>query len=178
MHADKNSLTGQYLSGKKQIPVRKQRVPYNPLQVMELKDATGNNLKHVDLVIPVSLMTCITGVSGSGKSTLINDTLYQIVARDLNRANTMPAPYTNQFMDWNTLIRWLILIKVRLAVRHVPTRQPTQVYLHPIRELFAATAEARSRAYKPGRFSFNVKGGRCEACQGDGLIKVEMHFSA
>ena len=173
--ADKNSLTGQYLSGKKQIPVPQQRVPYNPMQVMELKDATGNNLKHVDLVIPVSLMTCITGVSGSGKSTLINDTLYQIVARDLNRANTMPASYGSI----HGLEHFDKVVDIdQSPIGRTPRSNPATYtgLFTPIRELFAATAEARSRAYKPGRFSFNVKGGRCEACQGDGLIKVEMHF--
>lgn len=173
--ADKNSLTGQYLSGKKQIPVPQHRVPYNPMQVMELKDATGNNLKHVDLVIPVSLMTCITGVSGSGKSTLINDTLYQIVARDLNRANTMPAPYESI----HGLNHFDKVVDIdQSPIGRTPRSNPATYtgLFTPIRELFAATAEARSRAYKPGRFSFNVKGGRCEACQGDGLIKVEMHF--
>ena len=173
--ADKNSLTGQYLSGKKQIAVPQDRVPFNPLQVMELKDATGNNLKHVDLVIPVSLMTCITGVSGSGKSTLINDTLYQIVARDLNRANTMPAPYESI----HGLEHFDKVVDIdQSPIGRTPRSNPATYtgLFTPIRELFAATAEARSRAYKPGRFSFNVKGGRCEACQGDGLIKVEMHF--
>ncbi|GJM04533.1 MAG: UvrABC system protein A [marine bacterium B5-7] len=173
--ADKNSLTGQYLSGKKQISVPQQRTPYNPMQVMELKDATGNNLKHVDLVIPVSLMTCITGVSGSGKSTLINDTLYQIVARDLNRANTMPASYGSI----HGLEHFDKVVDIdQSPIGRTPRSNPATYtgLFTPIRELFAATAEARSRAYKPGRFSFNVKGGRCEACQGDGLIKVEMHF--
>ncbi len=173
--ADKNSLTGQYLSGKIQIPIPQQRIPYNPMQVMELKDATGNNLKHVDLVIPVSLMTCITGVSGSGKSTLINDTLYQIVARDLNRANTMPAPYESI----HGLEHFDKVVDIdQSPIGRTPRSNPATYtgLFTPIRELFAATAEARSRAYKPGRFSFNVKGGRCEACQGDGLIKVEMHF--
>ncbi|MFT5396066.1 MAG: excinuclease ABC subunit A [Gammaproteobacteria bacterium] len=173
--ADKNSLTGQYLSGKKQIPVPQHRVPFNPLEVMELKDATGNNLKHVDLVIPVSLMTCITGVSGSGKSTLINDTLYQIVARDLNRANTMPASYKSI----HGLEHFDKVVDIdQSPIGRTPRSNPATYtgLFTPIRELFSATAEARSRAYKPGRFSFNVKGGRCEACQGDGLIKVEMHF--
>jgi excinuclease ABC subunit A len=173
--ADKNSLTGQYLSGKKQIPVPTQRTPFNAMQVMELKQATGNNLKNVDLVIPVSLMTCITGVSGSGKSTLINDTLYQIVARDLNRANTSPAPYASI----EGLEHFDKVVDIdQSPIGRTPRSNPATYtgLFTPIRELFAATAEARSRAYKPGRFSFNVKGGRCEACQGDGLIKVEMHF--
>ena len=173
--ADKNSLTGQYLSGKKKIPVPQHRVPYDPMKVMELKDVTGNNLKHVNLVIPVSLMTCITGVSGSGKSTLINDTLYQIVARDLNRANTTPAPYESI----HGLEHFDKVVDIdQSPIGRTPRSNPATYtgLFTPIRELFAATVEARSRAYKPGRFSFNVKGGRCEACQGDGLIKVEMHF--
>lgn len=173
--ADKNSLTGQYLSGKKQIAIPKQRTPYNPMQVMELKGATGNNLKQVDLVIPVGLMTCITGVSGSGKSTLINDTLYQIAAHDLNRANTLPAPYESiQGLDHFDKVVDIDQSPIGRTPRSNPATY-TGLFT-PIRELFAATAEARSRGYKPGRFSFNVKGGRCEACQGDGLIKVEMHF--
>jgi excinuclease ABC subunit A len=173
--ADKKSLTGQYLSGKKQIPIPEQRTPYNPIQVMELKHATGNNLKKVDLTVPVSLMTCITGVSGSGKSTLINDTLYQIVARDLNRANTNPAPYESI----HGLEHFDKVVDIdQSPIGRTPRSNPATYtgLFTPIRELFSATAESRSRAYKPGRFSFNVKGGRCEACQGDGLIKVEMHF--
>jgi excinuclease ABC subunit A len=173
--ADKKSLTGQYLSGKKQIAIPEHRIPFNPLQVMELKHASGNNLKQVNLTIPVSLMTCITGVSGSGKSTLINDTLYQIVARDLNRANTSPAPY--QSIEGLEHFDKVVDID-QSPIGRTPRSNPATYtgLFTPIRELFSATAEARSRAYKPGRFSFNVKGGRCEACQGDGLIKVEMHF--
>ena len=172
---DKNSLTGQYLSGKKQIAIPKQRTPFNPLQVMELKECSGHNLKNVSLTIPVGLMTCITGVSGSGKSTLINDTLYQIVARDLNRANTSPAPYESI----EGLDNFDKVVDIdQSPIGRTPRSNPATYtgLFTPIRELFSATAEARSRAYKPGRFSFNVKGGRCEACQGDGLIKVEMHF--
>ncbi len=172
---DKNSLTGQYLSGKKKIAIPKHRTPFNPLQVMELKKASGNNLKNVNLTIPVSLMTCITGVSGSGKSTLINDTLYKIVARDLNRANTSPAPYESiEGLDHFDKVVDIDQSPIGRTPRSNPATY-TGLFT-PIRELFSATAEARSRAYKPGRFSFNVKGGRCEACQGDGLIKVEMHF--
>ena len=173
--ADKKSLTGQYLSGKKQIAVPEHRTPFNPLQVLELKQASGNNLKQVTLTIPVSLMTCITGVSGSGKSTLINDTLYKIVARDLNRANTSPAPY--QSLEGLEHFDKVVDID-QSPIGRTPRSNPATYtgLFTPIRELFSATAEARSRAYKPGRFSFNVKGGRCEACQGDGLIKVEMHF--
>ena len=172
---DKKSLTGQYLSGKKQIAIPEHRTPYNPMQVMELKGATGNNLKKVNLIIPVSLMTCITGVSGSGKSTLINDTLYQIVARDLNRANTNPSPYESI----EGLEHFDKVVDIdQSPIGRTPRSNPATYtgLFTPIRELYAATPEARSRAYKPGRFSFNVKGGRCEACQGDGLIKVEMHF--
>jgi len=172
---NKNSLTGQYLSGKKQIAIPKQRIPFNPLQVMELKQASGHNLKNVTLTIPVSLMTCITGVSGSGKSTLINDTLYRIVARDLNRANTSPAPYGSiEGLDHFDKVVDIDQSPIGRTPRSNPATY-TGLFT-PIRDLFSATAEARSRAYKPGRFSFNVKGGRCEACQGDGLIKVEMHF--
>ncbi len=173
--ADKKSLTGQYLSGKKQIAVPEHRTPFNPLQVMELKQASGNNLKQVTLTIPVSLMTCVTGVSGSGKSTLINDTLYRIVARDLNRANTNPAPYESL----EGLEHFDKVVDIdQSPIGRTPRSNPATYtgLFTPIRELFSATAEARSRAYKPGRFSFNVKGGRCEVCQGDGLIKVEMHF--
>ncbi len=173
--AHKSSLTGQYLSGQKAIPIPAQRTPFNPAQVMTLKAATGNNLKQLDLTIPVSLMTCITGVSGSGKSTLINDTLYQIVARDLNRMNTTPAPYKSiQGVDHFDKVVDIDQSPIGRTPRSNPATY-TGLFT-PIRELFAATAEARSRGYKPGRFSFNVKGGRCEACQGDGLIKVEMHF--
>jgi excinuclease ABC subunit A len=173
--ANKNSLTGQYLSGKKQIPIPQHRTPFNPIQVMELKQASGNNLKQVNLTIPVSLMTCITGVSGSGKSTLINDTLYQIVARDLNRANTNPAPY----LSIEGLEHFDKVVDIdQSPIGRTPRSNPATYtgLFTPIRDLYAATPESRSRAYKPGRFSFNVKGGRCEACQGDGLIKVEMHF--
>ncbi len=172
---DKHSLTGQYLSGKKKIAIPETRTPMNPLQILELKEASGHNLKNVTLTIPVSLMTCITGVSGSGKSTLINDTLYKIVARDLNRANTSPAPYKSiEGLDHFDKVVDIDQSPIGRTPRSNPATY-TGLFT-PIRELFAATAEARSRAYKPGRFSFNVKGGRCEACQGDGLIKVEMHF--
>jgi excinuclease ABC subunit A len=129
----------------------------------------------VNLTIPVGLMTCVTGVSGSGKSTLINDTLYQIVARDINRANTSPAPHKSI----NGLEHFDKVVDInQRPIGRTPRSNPATYtgLFTPIRELFAATSEARSRAYKMGRFSFNVKGGRCEACQGDGLIKVEMHF--
>ena len=172
---DKKSLTGQYLAGKKEIPIPEHRTPFNQKNVLELKGASGNNLKRVNLTIPVSLMTCITGVSGSGKSTLINDTLYQIVARDINRANTSPAAHKSI----NGLEHFDKVVDINQSpIGRTPRSNPATYtgLFTPIRELYAATPEARSRAYKMGRFSFNVKGGRCEACQGDGLIKVEMHF--
>ena len=173
--SNKLSLTGQYLSGKQQIAVPEIRTPFNAMQVLELKGASGNNLKQVDLTIPVGLLTCITGVSGSGKSTLINDTLYLITAKELNRANTSPAPYETI----SGLDNFDKVVDIdQSPIGRTPRSNPATYtgLFTPIRELFAATPEARSRGYKPGRFSFNVKGGRCEACQGDGLIKVEMHF--
>ena len=172
---NKKSLTGQYLAGKKEISIPDHRIPYNQKKVLQLKGASGNNLKGVNLNIPASLMTCITGVSGSGKSTLINDTLYQIVARDINRANTSPA----QHKSITGLEHFDKVVDINQSpIGRTPRSNPATYtgLFTPIRELFAATQEARSRAYKLGRFSFNVKGGRCEACQGDGLIKVEMHF--
>ena len=172
---NKKSLTGQYLAGKKEISIPDHRIPYNQKKVLQLKGASGNNLKGVNLNIPASLMTCITGVSGSGKSTLINDTLYQIVARDINRANTSPAPHKSI----TGLEHFDKVVDINQSpIGRTPRSNPATYtgLFTPIRELFAATQEARSRAYKLGRFSFNVRGGRCEACQGDGLIKVEMHF--
>ena len=173
--ASKKSLTGQYLSGKKTIAVPQTRVPSNSTRVLQLKQASGNNLKKVDLTIPAGLMTCITGVSGSGKSTLINDTLYQITVRELNRAATTPAPYA----AIEGLEHFDKVVDIdQSPIGRTPRSNPATYtgLFTPIRELYATTREARSRGYKPGRFSFNVKGGRCEACQGDGLIKVEMHF--
>jgi excinuclease ABC subunit A len=169
------SLTGQYLSGKRSIEVPKLRRQPDPKRVLKLKGAHGHNLQHVDLEIPAGLFTCITGVSGSGKSTLVNDTLYRIAAVDLNGASAQPAPYES--------IEKLDLFDKVLDINQAPIgRTPrsnpatyTGVFT-PLRDLFAQVPEARARGYKPGRFSFNVKGGRCEACEGDGLIKVEMHF--
>ncbi len=172
----KNSLTGQYLSGKKQIAVPSKRIQAKPNKYLKLKGASGNNLRNVDLEIPLGLMTCVTGVSGSGKSTLINGTLYPIAATELNGATTLtPSPYT----DITGLENVDKCIDIdQSPIGRTPRSNPatyTGIFT-PIRELFAGTQEARSRGYKPGRFSFNVKGGRCEPCQGDGVTKVEMHF--
>ena len=171
-----DSLTGQYLSGRKQIAIPTQRTPRDPDHQLILRGATGNNLKNVTLAIPLGLMTCITGVSGSGKSTLINSTLYPIAATELNGATTLsPAPYES--IEGLELIDKCIDID-QSPIGRTPRSNPatyTGIFT-PIRDLFSGTQEARSRGYKPGRFSFNVKGGRCEACQGDGVTKVEMHF--
>jgi excinuclease ABC subunit A len=173
---EERSITGQFLSGKRKIEVPKERHIYNPKALLTLLSASGNNLKDVDLTIPIGLMTCITGVSGSGKSTLINKTLYPIAASELNGANNpQVAPY-EEILGMDQLDKVVDIDQGPIG--RTPRSNPatyTQIFT-PIRELFAATQEARSRGYKPGRFSFNVKGGRCEACQGDGLIKVEMHF--
>ncbi|MCL9775096.1 excinuclease ABC subunit UvrA [Vibrio methylphosphonaticus] len=174
--ASEASLTGQYLSGKREISIPKQRTPVDPKKVVTLSGATGNNLKNVDLTIPVGLFTCITGVSGSGKSTLINDTFFKIAHTQLNGATTAePSPYKKI----EGLEHFDKVIDIdQSPIGRTPRSNPatyTGIFT-PIRELFAGTQESRSRGYKPGRFSFNVRGGRCEACQGDGVIKVEMHF--
>ena len=169
------SLTGQYLSGRRRIEIPMLRTPPDEQRIFRLIGATGNNLKSVDLEIPVGLMTCVTGVSGSGKSTLINDTLYHLTARELNKASHEVAP----FKDVHGLDFFDKVVDIdQSPIGRTPRSNPATYtgLFTPIRELFAATQEARSRGYKPGRFSFNVKGGRCEACQGDGVIKVEMHF--
>jgi len=169
------SITGQFLSGTRGIAIP-ERNAFDPDRVLRLNGATGNNLKTVDLEIPVGLMTCITGVSGSGKSTLINNTLYPLAATALNGATTLKAaPYDNI----QGLEQFDKVVDIdQSPIGRTPRSNPATYtgLFTPIRELFAATQESRSRGYKPGRFSFNVKGGRCETCQGDGLIKVEMHF--
>ncbi|AWG82699.1 excinuclease ABC subunit A [Vibrio parahaemolyticus] len=174
--ANPNSLTGQYLSGAKEIAVPKERTPRDPKKTVELLGATGNNLKNVDLSIPVGLFSCITGVSGSGKSTLINDTFFKIAHTQLNGATTAhPSPYKS-IKDLEHFDK--VIDIDQSPIGRTPRSNPatyTGIFT-PIRELFAGTQESRSRGYKPGRFSFNVRGGRCEACQGDGVIKVEMHF--
>ncbi|MCU7554710.1 excinuclease ABC subunit UvrA [Alteromonas sp. ASW11-19] len=171
-----DSLTGKYLSGREEIEIPEKRHKADKSKWLTLTGASGNNLKDVTLEIPVGLMTCITGVSGSGKSTLINDTFYKIAHRELNKATTAePAAYKS--MDGLEHLDKVVDID-QSPIGRTPRSNPATYagIFTPIRELFAGTQEARSRGYKPGRFSFNVKGGRCEACQGDGVIKVEMHF--
>ncbi|MCG6659447.1 excinuclease ABC subunit UvrA [Halomonas campisalis] len=174
--ASHDSLTGLYLSGKRRIEVPPWRIPGNPEKQLRLTGATGNNLHRVNLTLPLGLFICVTGVSGSGKSTLINSTLMPIAARELNKATTLtPAPFES--IDGLEQLDKVIDID-QSPIGRTPRSNPatyTGIFT-PIRELFAGTQEARSRGYKPGRFSFNVKGGRCEACQGEGMIKVEMHF--
>ncbi|MDB3869326.1 excinuclease ABC subunit UvrA [Candidatus Thioglobus sp.] len=167
------SLTGDYLSGRQSIEVPSMRKTSD--RWLEIKGANGNNLNRVDLAIPVGVMTCITGVSGSGKSTLINDTLYALAARDLNRAQTIPA----EFESISGLEHFDKIVNIdQSPIGRTPRSNPATYtgIFSLVRDLFSQTLEARSRGYKAGRFSFNVKGGRCEACKGDGLIKVEMHF--
>ncbi|KXO11286.1 Excinuclease ABC subunit A [Moritella sp. JT01] len=170
-----NSLTADYLSGRKAIEIPAQRTPLTDKWV-HLKGASGNNLKNVDLSVPIGVMTCVTGVSGSGKSTLINDTFFKIAHIELNGATvTTPSPYTSiEGLDQLDKVVDIDQSPIGRTPRSNPATY-TGIFT-AIREIFAGTQEARSRGYKPGRFSFNVKGGRCEACQGDGLIKVEMHF--
>lgn len=170
-----HSVTGQYLSGQKKIEVPSERTPVNPERMLVLKGARGNNLKNVTLELPLGLITCITGVSGSGKSTLINDTLAKITARELNRAQEEPAPY-DQIQGLEHLDK--VINVDQSPIGRTPRSNPATYtgLFTPIRELFAGVPLSRERGYNVGRFSFNVKGGRCEACQGDGVIKVEMHF--
>lgn len=173
---NKNSLTADYLSGRKSIAIPSQRTPADPKKNIEIKKAMGNNLKSITAKIPVGLMTCITGVSGSGKSTLINDTLYPAAARMLNGATLiMPAAHDSI----KGLENFETVVDIDQApIGRTPRSNPATYtgMFTPIRELFAGTQEARARGYSPGRFSFNVRGGRCEACEGDGVIKVAMHF--
>lgn len=174
--ANKASLTGRYLAGKESIPVPEKRVSVDKKRMIHLKGVTCNNLKNLDASIPAGLITCITGVSGSGKSSLINDTLYPLAANRLNRANLL-TPCTIESLTGLEHCDKVIDID-QSPIGRTPRSNPATYtgLFTPIRELFSGTPEARARGYQPGRFSFNVRGGRCEACQGDGLIKVEMHF--
>ncbi len=173
--AHPDSLTGAYLGGRRKIAVPERRVPPDPKKQLRIVGASGNNLKDLSVDIPLGLFTCVTGVSGSGKSTLINDTLYRYAARELNNANESPAPCR----DLLGLERLDKVVNIdQSPIGRTPRSNPATYtgLFTPIRELFAAVPESRSRGYQPGRFSFNVKGGRCEACQGDGVIQVAMHF--
>ncbi len=174
--AHPDSLTGKYLSGRVKIEVPAKRTPRNKKQVLSLKGARGNNLRNVDLEIPIGLLTCVTGVSGSGKSTLINNTLFPLSATALNGATTLEAAAHDSIKGLEHLDK--VVDIDQSPIGRTPRSNPATYtgLFTPIRELFAGVPESRSRGYGPGRFSFNVKGGRCEACQGDGLIKVEMHF--
>ncbi|MGE0336125.1 MAG: excinuclease ABC subunit UvrA [Gammaproteobacteria bacterium] len=175
IEASSESLTGQYLSGRRRIAIPEHRYPVDPLRTFRLFGAQGHNLRDVDLEIPCGLMVCITGVSGSGKSTLINDTLYHLCARELNGASLEPAP----FARYEGIENFDKVVDIdQSPIGRTPRSNPATYtgLFTPIRDLFAAVPESRTRGYQPGRFSFNVKGGRCEACQGDGVIKVEMHF--
>jgi excinuclease ABC subunit A len=173
--AHPDSLTGAYLSGRRAIPLPQQRRAPDPARLLRIVNARGNNLQQVTLGLPVGLITCVTGVSGSGKSTLINDTLYAAAARHLYGSSAEPAPHEAieglEFFD-------KVISVDQSPIGRTPRSNPATYtgLLTPVRELFAGVPESRNRGYGPGRFSFNVKGGRCEACQGDGLIKVEMHF--
>ncbi len=170
-----DSVTGQYLSGRRRVPLPARRTPRDRKRCLRVVGATGNNLQGIDVEFPLGLMTCVTGVSGSGKSTLVNDTLYRQVADHLGRASHDAAPCER--VEGLDGVDRVIDID-QSPIGRTPRSNPATYtgLFTPIRELFAATPESRSRGYKPGRFSFNVKGGRCEACQGDGVLKVEMHF--
>ena len=175
IQSNPNSVTGQYLSGKKQITYNHKRHQPDSTRWLSLSHATGNNLKDVTLKLPVGLLTCVTGVSGSGKSTLINDTLYRVVAQHLYGSSTEPAPFDGieglEFFD-------KVVDVDQRPIGRTPRSNPATYtgLFTPIRDLFAGVPESRVRGYGPGRYSFNVKGGRCEACQGDGVLRVEMHF--
>jgi len=173
--AHPESLTGAYLGGRRRIELPVQRTAPDPKKRLRIVGASGNNVKNLTAEIPLGLLTCITGVSGSGKSTLINDTLYRYAARELNDANESPAPC----QDLLGLERLDKVVNIdQSPIGRTPRSNPATYtgLFTPIRELFAGVPESRSRGYQPGRFSFNVKGGRCEACQGDGVIQVAMHF--
>ena len=168
-----NSITGQYLSGKLQIPVP--AVRRKPTGFLTIRKAAENNLKNIDVKIPLGVMTCVTGVSGSGKSSLVNEILYKSLARKLNRARIIPGKH--KCIEGVEQLDKVIAID-QSPIGRTPRSNPatyTGVF-DQIRDLFAATADAKARGYKKGRFSFNVKGGRCEACSGDGILKIEMHF--
>ncbi|MGB4466544.1 MAG: excinuclease ABC subunit UvrA [Azovibrio sp.] len=173
--ANPDSLTGAYLSGRKQIAVPAQRRQPDPDKTLKVIGARGNNLKNVDLELPVGLLTCVTGVSGSGKSTLINDTLYAAAAKAIYGSTTEPAEH-DEIMGLDHFDK--VINVDQSPIGRTPRSNPATYtgLLTPIRDLFSQVPESRARGYGPGRFSFNVKGGRCEACQGDGMIKVEMHF--
>ncbi|HEY0563891.1 MAG TPA: excinuclease ABC subunit UvrA [Methylophilus sp.] len=175
IQANPESLTGQYLSGKKQIEYKKARTKADPARWLKLTNATGNNLHDVSVEIPIGLLTCVTGVSGSGKSTLINDTLYRVVAQHLYGSNTEPAAFGE--IDGLAFFDKVVDVD-QSPIGRTPRSNPATYtgLFTPIRDLFAGGPESRARGYGPGRYSFNVKGGRCEACQGDGVIRVEMHF--
>ncbi|MEY3746775.1 MAG: excinuclease subunit, partial [Pseudomonadota bacterium] len=170
-----DSLTGQYLSGKKAIEVPKKRHQPDPARWLTMTGAKGNNLRDVTLKLPVGLLTCVTGVSGSGKSTLINDTLYRVVAQHLYGSSTEPAPFEE--IDGLAFFDKVVDVD-QSPIGRTPRSNPATYtgLFTPIRDLFAGVPESRARGYGPGRYSFNVKGGRCEACQGDGVLRVEMHF--
>jgi excinuclease ABC subunit A len=173
--ADPNSLTGQYLSGERFVPIPAKRRKAAPDRELKIVGARGNNLKNVTAAIPLGLFTCVTGVSGGGKSTLTIDTLYKAVARQMNGASEPPAPHDR--IDGLELIDKVIDID-QSPIGRTPRSNPATYTgaFTPIRDWFAGLPEAKARGYQAGRFSFNVKGGRCEACQGDGVIKIEMHF--
>ncbi len=175
---NKQSLTAQYLSGKKKIEVPKKRHTYDEKKVLSIQDANGNNLKNINAEIPLGLLTCVTGVSGSGKSTLINGTLFPVASKTLNKAQSNSAQSHKTISGFENLDK--VVDIDQSPIGRTPRSNPATYtgLFTGIRDLYASTQEARSRGYKAGRFSFNVKGGRCEACEGDGVTKVEMHFLA